>query len=42
MVMEIWETNVLLKNLWFIDFDMNDKKQFVIKKLVRNIPLMQM
>ena len=42
MVMEIWETNVLLKNLWFIDFDMNDKKQSIIKKLVRNIPLMQM
>ena len=35
-------TNILLKNLWTINFHMSNNKQFIIKKLVRNIPLMQM
>ena len=35
-------TNILLKNLWSINFDMTDNQQFIIKELVRNIPLMEM
>ena len=34
--------NILLKNLWSISFDMTDNQQFIIKELVRNIPLMEM
>ena len=34
--------NILLKYLWSINLHMDDNKQFIIKKLVRNIPLMQM
>ena len=37
-----WWINILLKNLWSINLHMNDNKQFIIKKLVRNIPLMEM